>query len=174
MAIIAVISLVLISFHKVPAQQSQGSGYIVVTAGVGGTYVIPVVVQGFDHNNNDQPVNSQTLTVNLTVAGEIPPPPPPPPINCAFDASPNLIVPPASSTLSWSCSGGGGAAITCGITDSSGNTVVSGAGATGSTSVAPTSTTNYTLSCNTGAAGATTSVDVLVQTTAPIIREVPP
>lgn len=60
---------------------------------------------------------------------------------CIFSSSPSTIVPPQSSTLSWSCT----KATSCKVTSPSG-TLTTG-GANGSVSVAPRQTTSYTLSC---------------------------
>jgi hypothetical protein len=132
----AVIFLVLISFHRAPAQQLEGTGTIIISTSDAGTWVIPVIVQGFDHNNNDQPVNSVTLTVNLTSTA-----PPPLPSCSSFTANPTRLVipPPGQSTLSWSCVN----AVSCSISPDVGTVSPSG-----SATVSPTKTTTYTLSCS--------------------------
>jgi hypothetical protein len=137
----AVIFLVLISFHRAPAQQSEGTGSIIISTGDAGTWVIPVIVQGYDANTQ-QPVNSVTLTVNLTSTAPPPPPPPPPLPSCSsFAANPTRLVvpPPAQSTLSWSCAN----AVSCSIDQGVGTVNPSG-----SVTVSPATTTIYTLSCS--------------------------
>lgn len=66
----SVLALVLVFFHRVPAQTvvGEGDGTIVISSNTGGTYVIPIIVSGYDNNAPDTPlVATTTLTVNLTV-----------------------------------------------------------------------------------------------------------
>ncbi len=77
---------------------------------------------------------------------------------CIFSSSPSTIVPPQSSTLSWSCT----KATSCRVTSPSG-TLTTG-GASGSASVAPRQTTSYTLTC-TGAGNNTIQAQSSFQTT---------
>jgi hypothetical protein len=133
----AVIFLVLISFHRAPAQQSEGTGSIIISTGDAGTWVIPVIVKGVD-NITGQPVNSVTLTVNLTSTAPLQLPLP----SCSsFTANPTRLVipPPAQSTLSWSCAN----AVSCSIDQGVGTVNPSG-----SVTVSPATTTIYTLSCS--------------------------
>jgi len=62
--------------------------------------------------------------------------------DCTINASPTTVVPPGTATLTWSCSPGTAVPNSCSITG-----VGIGLGTSGSTTVAPTTNTNYVLSC---------------------------
>src|SRR5208337_1047838 len=81
---------------------------------------------------------AQTVPVTLTINP-----------NCNFFASQNQITLPQTTTLSWNCKNVNSCSIDNGIgsVDSSGSTTVS-----------PTKTTTYTLSCDKGSYAATVNV----------------
>jgi hypothetical protein len=87
---------------------------------------------------------------------------------CVFSGSPSTIVPPQSTTLSWNCSKVNSCSIDNGVGSVSSN---------GSTSVSPSQTTTYTLTC-TGAGNneirAQSSFQSTIKTTKFQIQEVAP
>jgi len=70
LVVFSVIALVLVFFHRVPAQTVVGEGVgTIAISSTGGTYVIPIIVSGCDNSILDcPPVATATLTVNLTVS----------------------------------------------------------------------------------------------------------
>ena len=98
--------------------------------------------------------NPQTFTATT---------PPPPLPSCVFSASPTAIVPPQSSSLSWSCDNANSCSIDNGIGP---------VGVDGSSTVKPSQTTTYTLSCN--GTGGSASFQTTVRTTRFDIKEVAP
>ncbi|MBI5306633.1 hypothetical protein HZB04_03570 [Candidatus Wolfebacteria bacterium] len=94
---------------------------------------------------------------------------------CSFSASPNSIILPQSSTLSWNCS----YANSCSISDDAGNNLGSANNENGSLIVLPTKSTTYKLTCqgldgqrefysgnnnnNSGCSGSTVCIDVPTQ-----------
>ncbi len=87
----------------------------------------------------------------------------PPLPSCVFSATPSFIVPPQSSSLSWSCDNANSCSIDNGI---------GSVGVNGSSTVKPSQTTTYTLSCN--GTGGSTSFQTTVRTARFDIREVAP
>lgn len=79
-------------------------------------------------------------------------------IDCSFTASPSSIISPSTSTLAWSCTNVTG----CGITSDQGDNFPGVTVPSSTLSVAPTSTTTYTLSCNNGFATYQASVGITV------------
>ena len=98
--------------------------------------------------------NPQTFTATT---------PPPPLPSCVFSASPTTIVPPQSSSLSWNCDDANSCSIDNGIGP---------VGVDGSSTVKPSQTTTYTLSCS--GTGGSASFQTTVRTTRFDIKEVAP
>ncbi|MDP3948684.1 MAG: IPT/TIG domain-containing protein [bacterium] len=116
-----------------------------------GAYPVTVTNPSPGGGTSDPP---QTFTVTT---------PPPPLPSCVFSASPSAIVPPQSSSLSWNCSNANSCSIDNGI---------GSVGVNGSSTVKPSQTTTYTLSCN--GSGGSASFQTTVRTTRFDIREVAP
>lgn len=119
---------------------------------------------GYDCDSNNQCV--KTLT-NATypdpgglpscMAACNPPPPPPPPV-CTFSATPTTVVIPEQATLSYNCSNITSCSITGGNISSPIGIMPPGTstGVSGTTSVTPTTSSIYTISC-TGPGGTTSA-----------------
>ncbi len=89
--------------------------------------------------------------------------------SCSFNGDPSSIIPPQSSTLSWSCSNAQSCSIDQGI-----GTV---SNLSGSTSVSPVSTTTYVLSCSNPSGNNSFPATVSMgsnQSSSPFIKEIRP
>jgi len=130
-----------------------------------GTYTGTVTFNGTSSpaTNLSNKLAVQTITVTFTVGAALPPPPPPP--SCTFGASPQQIVPPGQSTLSWTCTN----AVSCQLDGAAVPT-------NGSEQVSPTTNTTYTLSCNGSGSGPTNTftTQTTVTTQGPNVHEINP
>jgi len=148
---------------------TNGFQYLTVTANsrglAVGTYTGTVTFNATSSPNASSKLAQQTVTITFTVGAAPPPPPPSNPPSCTFGASPQQIVPPGQSTLSWSCAN----AASCQL---------DGAGVltSGSEQVSPTTNTTYTLSCEGFGSGPTNTVttQTTVMTRGPSIHEINP
>jgi len=147
---------------------TNGFQYLTLTANssglAAGTYTGTVAFNWTSLPTDKKDLSPTILAVTFTVGAVTPPPPSNPP-SCTFGASPQQVVPPGQSTLSWTCTN----AVSCQL---DGATVATG----GSEQVSPTTNTTYTLSCEGSGSGSTNTVTThtTVTTQGPNVHEINP
>ena len=120
----------------------------------------PPVVTPTSTPTSTPPVVTPTSTPNPPV-----PPTPTSTVQCSFTANTSFLVPPQPVILSWACQNADSCSINHGV--GSVNNI------SGTTTVYPTSTTSYTLTCNNNTSGSTVTATATV-TVAPGVHEVAP
>jgi len=148
---------------------TNGFQYLTITANssglAAGTYTGTMAFNWTSLPTGQKDLSPTILVVTFTVGAAPPPPPTSNPPSCTFGASPQQVVPPGQSTLSWSCTN----AASCQL---DGATVAT----SGSEQVSPTTNTTYTLSCAGSGSGSTNTVttQTTVTTQGPNVHEVNP
>jgi hypothetical protein len=121
--------------------------------------------------DNDCGSGSQAIGSVVVSSGSSQGPPGPP--SCSFTASENTVVPPESSTLSWSCQNTTACTMTANGTSTAISSGSDGDGSFGgSTTVSPSEYTLYELTC-TGGSGSTQDTQI-VSVSSPNIHEINP